>query len=59
MQPGLFFASCDLAGGGGGGESGGPPSVTSKPLMLRSPKLHSKIYSSFPTYRYNLIDMTT
>ena len=29
-------------------------SATSKPLMLRSPKLHRAMYSSFPTFRCNL-----
>lgn len=30
--------------------------ITSKPLFLRPPKLHTIIYSLFPTFRRNLID---
>ena len=42
-----------------GGTHGGSPSLTSKQLILRSPKLHTEMYSSFPISLYNLIDTMT
>ena len=37
-----------------------PPPITSKLLMLRLPKFHRMMYSSFPTsISHNLIDIMT
>ena len=42
-----------------GGPMEAPPSITSKQLILRSPKLHTEMYSSFPISLYNLINTMT
>lgn len=49
----------DWMGGGGGVGVVGPHFITSKPLMIRSQKLHKILYSSFSTPRHNLIDTMT
>ena len=51
--PGFFFASCDR------GTLGGSPSITSKQLILRSPKITHKNVLIIPTSLYNLIDTMT
>ena len=55
FRPVFFFcASCE----GGGGEEVSAP-ITSKTLMIRPPKLHRIMFSSFPTSRQNLIGTVT
>ena len=41
------------------GGSSKPPSITSKPLILRAPKLDQIMYSSFKTSEHNLIPLMT
>ena len=54
FRPVFFFcASC----GGGEGEVSAP--ITSKTVMIRPPKLHRIMFSSFPTSRQNLIGTVT
>ena len=48
----VFLVSC-YVGGGRRDRLGGLPSITSKPLISRSPKLYR--ISSFPTSRHNTI----
>ena len=50
----VFLVSCDV-GWGRRDRLGGLPSITSKPLISRSPKLYRISYSSFPTSRHNII----
>ena len=54
IQTGLFVS---LPATGGGLQR--PPAITSKPLMLWPPKLHRKMYLSFPTFGDNLVDTMT
>ena len=57
IQTGLFFL---LPVTGGRRAFRGPqPSVASKPVMLRPPKLHRKKYLSCPTSRHKLIEVMT
>ena len=54
FRPGFFF--CLLRSRWGVGR---PRSLTSKLLMVRTQKWHKIMYTSFPTFRHNLIDTIT
>ena len=59
---GLFSPPVTGGGGGGGGRKGErglpeAPSLSSRVLMIRPPKLHGIKYQSFPTSWQNVIDI--
>ena len=54
FRPGFFF--CLLRSRWGVER---PPSLTSKLLMVRTQQWHKIMYTSFPTFRHNLIDTIT
>ena len=55
----VFFFCASCGGGGRGRRSPAAAPITSKTLMIRPPKLHRIMFSSFPTSRHNLIGTVT
>ena len=55
----VFFFCASCGGGRRGRRSPAAAPITSKTLMIRLPKLHRIMFSSFPTSRHNVIGIVT
>ena len=55
----VFFFCASCGGEGRGRRSPAAAPITSKTLMIRLPKLHRIMFSSFPTSRHNVIGIVT